>query len=129
VANVRLHFSKNGGSMGNSGSVTFMFDRMGVFKFEPGVLNMDELELDLIDAGAEDIQQDEEETTIYTKFSDFGNMLKFLESKSLDAKSSSLHYISTTTKELPEEEQDEVLKCIEALEEDEDVQSVYHNLA
>jgi YebC/PmpR family DNA-binding regulatory protein len=129
VANVRLHFSKNGGSMGNSGSVTFMFDRMGVFKFEPGALNMDELELDLIDAGAEDIQQYEEETTIYTRFSDFGNMLKFLESKSLDAKSSSLQYIPSATKELSDEEQDEVLKCVGALEEDEDVQSVYHNLA
>lgn len=129
VANVRLHFSKNGGSMGNSGSVTFMFDRLGVFKFEPGVLNMEELELDLIDAGAEDIQQDEEETTIYTKFADFGNMLKFLESKSIDAKSSSLQYVPTATKELSEEEQDEVLKCVGALEEDEDVQSVYHNLA
>ena len=129
VANVRLHFSKNGGSMGNSGSVTFMFDRLGVFKFEPGVLNMDDLELDLIDAGAEDIQQDDEETTIYTKFADFGSMLKFLESKSLDAKSSSLQYIPTTAKELSEVEQDEVLKCVGALEEDEDVQCVYHNLA
>lgn len=129
VANIRLHFSKNGGSMGNSGSVTFLFDRMGVFKFDRGVLNLEELELDLIDAGAEDIQQDEEETTILTKFSDFGNMIKFLESKSLNAKSSSLQYIPTTTKELSEESQDEVLKCVGALEEDEDVQNVYHNLA
>ena len=129
VANIRLHFSKNGGNMGNSGSVTFMFDRLGVFKFNPGVLNLEELELDLIDAGAEDIQQDEEEVTIHTKFADFGSMAKFLESKSLDAKSSSLQYVPTTTKELSETEQDEVLKCVEALEEDEDVQNVYHNLA
>ena len=129
VANIRLHFSKNGGSMGNSGSVTFMFDRMGVFKFEPGSINLEEMELDLIDAGAEDIQQDEEEITVYTKFADFGNMQKFVESKSIDAKSSSLQYIPTTTKELSEAEQEEVIKCVEALEEDDDVQSVHHNLA
>lgn len=129
VANVRSHFSKNDGAMGNSGSVTFMFERRGVFKFEPTALNLDELELDLIDAGAEDIQRDEEETIIYTKFNDFGNMLKFLEGKNLNAKSSSLQYIPTTTKELSEAQQDEVLKCIEALEEDDDVQNVYHNLA
>ena len=129
VANVRLHFSKNGGNMGNSGSVAFMFERKGVFKFDPSKLNLGELELDLIDGGAEDIQSDEEEITIYTKFADFGHFLKFLEGKKLEAKSSALQYIPTTTKELSEAEQDEVLKCIEAIEEDDDVQSVYHNLA
>jgi YebC/PmpR family DNA-binding regulatory protein len=129
VANIRLHFSKNGGSMGNSGSVSFMFERKGVFKFDPSKLNLDELELDLIDAGAEDIQRDPEEITVYTKFSEFGHMLKFLESKQLEAKSSALQYIPNTTKELPEGQQDEVLKCVEALETDDDVQNVYHNLA
>ncbi|MFN8333667.1 MAG: YebC/PmpR family DNA-binding transcriptional regulator [Cyclobacteriaceae bacterium] len=129
VANIRLHFSKGGGSMGNSGSVSFMFEHRGVFKFDPAKLNLDELELDLIDAGAEDIQRDEEETIVYTKFVDFGQMAKFLESKSLEAKSSELQYIPTTTKELPEDQQDEVLKLIETLEADDDVQSVFHNLA
>jgi YebC/PmpR family DNA-binding regulatory protein len=129
VANVRLHFSKNGGNMGNSGSVAFLFERKGVFKFDLSKLNLDELELDLIDGGAEDIQKDEEEITIYTKFADFGHFLKFVESKKLEAKSSGLQYIPTTTKELSEAEQDEVLKCIEAIEEDDDVQNVYHNLA
>lgn len=129
VANIRLHFSKNGGSMGNSGSVGFMFERKGVFKFDPAKINLDELELDLIDAGAEDIERGDEETVIYTKFADFGSMLKFLESKHLEPKSSELQYIPATTKELTEEEQDEVLKCVEALEADEDVQNVYHNLA
>ena len=129
VANVRSHFSKNDGAMGNSGSVTFMFERKGVFKFDPSALNLDELELDLIDGGAEDIQRDDEEIVIYTKFNDFGHMLKFLESKSLNAKSSTLQYIPNTTKELTEAQQDDVLKCIEALEEDDDVQNVYHNLA
>lgn len=129
VANVRLHFSKNDGSMGNSGSVSFMFEHRGVFKFEPSKLNLDELELDLIDAGAEDIERGDEETIVYTKFTDFGQMAKFLESKKLEAKSSELQYIPTTTKELSEEQQDEVLKLIETLEADDDVQNVFHNLA
>lgn len=129
VANVRLHFSKNGGSMGNSGSVSFMFERKGVFKFDADKLNLDELELDLIDAGADDIERGEEEIIVYTKFTEFGQMQKFLESKNLEPKSSELQYIPTTTKELTEEQQDEVLKCVEALEGDDDVQNVYHNLA
>ncbi|MGE0772846.1 MAG: YebC/PmpR family DNA-binding transcriptional regulator [Cyclobacteriaceae bacterium] len=129
VANVRLHFSKNGGNMGNSGSVGFMFERKGVFKFATDAINLDEMELELIDAGAEDIQQEEEEIVVYTKFSDFGSMQKFIESKNLEAKSSELQYIPTTTKELSEAEQDEVMECINALEEDDDVQNVYHNLA
>src|SRR5688500_953749 len=86
VANVRLHFSKNGGSMGNSGSVAFMFERKGVFKFVPEKLDLDELELDLIDAGAEDIERGEDEIVVYTKFTEFGHMLKFLESKNIEAK-------------------------------------------
>jgi len=129
VANVRLHFSKNGGNMGNSGSVSFMFERKGVFKFDPAKLNLDECELDLIDAGAEDIQREEEEIIVYTKFADFGAMQKFLEAKKLEASSSTLQYIPTTTKELSEAEQDEVMECIGAPEEDDDVQNVYHNLA
>jgi YebC/PmpR family DNA-binding regulatory protein len=129
VANVRLHFSKGHGTMGNSGSVGFMFERKGVFKFDPAKINVDELELDLIDAGADDIDRQEDEVTIYTKFTEFGHMAKFLESKHLEAKSSELHYIPTTTKELSEEETDEVLKLVETLEADDDVQSVYHNLA
>lgn len=129
VANIRLHFSKNGGSMGNSGSVAFMFERRGVFKFDPAKLNLDEFELDLIDAGAEDIEKNDEEIVVYTKFTEFGHMQKFLESKNLEAKSSELQYIPTTTKELSEAEQDEVLKLVEVLEGDDDVQNVYHNLA
>jgi len=128
VANVRLHFSKNGGTMGNSGTVAFMFERKGIFKFDPSKINLDELELDLIDAGAEDIERDEE-ITVYTKFTEFGHMQKFLESKNLEPKSSQLQYIPNTTKELSEQEQDEVLKLVGALESDDDVQAVYHNLA
>lgn len=129
VANVRLLFSKNGGSMGNSGSVAFLFERKGVFKFDPDKLNLDELELDLIDAGADDIERGEEELIIYTQFTEFGHMQKFLETRKLEPKSSELQYLPTSTKELSEEQQDEVLKCVEALEGDDDVQTVYHNLA
>lgn len=129
VANIRLHFSKNGGNMGNSGSVGFMFERKGVFKFGAADVNLNELELDLIDAGAEDIVTEEEELIIYTRFTEFGSMQKFLESKNLIPKSAELQYIATTTKELAEAEADQVMECITALEEDEDVQNVYHNLA
>jgi YebC/PmpR family DNA-binding regulatory protein len=129
VANVRLIFAKNGGSIGNTGSVAFMFERRGVFKFEPSKLNLDELELDLIDAGAEDIEKGEEEIVVYTKFTEFGHMQKFIESKHLEAKSQETQYIPTTTKELSEAVQDEVLKLVELLEADDDVQMVYHNLA
>lgn len=129
VANIRLHFSKNGGNMGNSGSVAFLFERKGVFKFEPAKINLDDFELDLIDAGAEDIQKEEEEVVIYTKFTEFGSMQKFLESKNLTPKSSELQYVPATTKELSDAETDEVMECITALEEDEDVQNVFHNLA
>jgi YebC/PmpR family DNA-binding regulatory protein len=129
VANIRLHFSKNGGSMGNSGSVAFMFERKGVFKFDPAKLDLDELELDLIDAGAEDIDRQPDEIVVYTKFTEFGHMQKFLESRQLEARSSELHYIPTATKQLTDEQQDEVLKLVEVLEGDDDVQTVYHNLA
>lgn len=129
VANIRLLFSKNNGAMGNSGSVAFLFERKGVFKFDPKKINLDELELDLIDAGAADISREEEEIIIYTQFTEFGHMQKFIESRHLDAKSSELQYIPTMTKELSEADQDEVLKCVEALESDDDVQNVYHNLA
>ena len=129
VANIRLLFSKNDGAMGNSGSVAFLFERKGVFKFDPKKINLDELELDLIDAGAADISREEEEIIIYTQFTEFGHMQKFIESRHLDARSSELQYIPTITKELSEADQDEVLKCVEALESDDDVQNVYHNLA
>lgn len=129
VANIRLHFSKGGGAMGNSGSVQFLFERRGVFKFDPAKINLDEVELDLIDGGAEDIEKNEDEIVVYTKFSEFGHMQKFLESKNFDVKSSELQYIPTTTKELSEAETDEVLKLVEMLEGDDDVQNVYHNLA
>jgi YebC/PmpR family DNA-binding regulatory protein len=129
VANIRLHFSKNGGAMGNSGSVAFLFERKGVFKFAPETLDLELQELDLIDAGAEEIDEGEEETIVYTKFADFGHMLKFLEENNMESTSAELQYIPGATKALSEAEQDEVLKLVEVLESDDDVQTVYHNLA
>ncbi len=129
VANIRLIFSKNEGTMGNTGTVAFMFERKGVFKFDPSKINVEEIELDLIDAGAEDIEVNDEEVIVYTKFTEFGHFQKFLESKNLEAKSTELQYIPNATKELSEEQQDEVLKLAGALEADDDVQHVYHNLA
>ncbi len=129
IANVRLHFSKNSGSVGTSGSVAFMFERKGAFRIEPSRINLDEIELDLIDAGAGDIDRSDEEVIIYTKFTDFGTLQKFLESRKIDVKSAGLQFIPTTAKELSEAQQDDVLKLVETLEEDDDVQNVFHNLA
>lgn len=114
--------------MGNSGSVMFMFEHRGVFKFDPSKLNLDEVELDLIDAGAEDIQREEDEIIVYTKFAEFGHMQKFLESKGWEPKSSNYSTFPLPQKNWAKE-QDEVMECVSALEADDDVQNVYHNLA
>jgi YebC/PmpR family DNA-binding regulatory protein len=129
VANVRMYFSKGNGSFATSGSVSFMFDRKGVFKLAKQGVNLEELELDLIDFGAEDIQADEENIYIYTKFTDFGAMQKGLESKKIVPISAEKEWVPQTTKELDETGAEEVMKLIEMLEEDDDVQAVYHNIA
>jgi len=129
VANVRMHFNKNNGSLGTSGSVQFMFERKGVFKIESTNIALEDLELDLIDAGATDIEIEGDEILIYTEFGDFGTLQKFLEEQNIEVKSAELSYLPATTKELNEEQIDEVLELIEAFEADDDVQKVYHNLA
>jgi len=129
VANIRMHFNKAEGSLGKSGSVDYMFERRGVFKVEPAHIKLDDLELDLIDAGAEDIVPTDEEVVIYTKFTDFGSMQKFLEEKGIAVKSASTQRIPSTLKELNEEQAKDVIELIQTLEEDDDVQAVYHNLA
>jgi YebC/PmpR family DNA-binding regulatory protein len=128
VANIRMYFSKWEGNLAKSGSVDYMFDRKGVFKIEPGQINLDELELDLIDAGAEDINKTDDEVVIYTKFTDFGNMQKFLEGKGIAVKSAGTQRFPTVLKELSEEQAKDVIELIQMLEEDDDVQAVYHNL-
>jgi len=129
VANVRVIFNRNGGELGKTGSLDYLFERKGVFRIKDNNLNMDDLELALIDAGAEDFAHDEDEIVITTAFSDFGNMQKALEAQQLEIVSSELQRIPNSTVELTEEQQEEVFALVEKLEEDEDVQQVYHNLA
>lgn len=129
VANVRMHFNKNGGSLGTSGSVAFMFNRMGEFKIKKDNIDIEELEFELIDFGLEEIGEDEEGYIIIrTAYHEFGNMSKALEEKNIEVITAELTRIPTTTVELSEDDANEVLKLVDHLEQDDDVQKVYHNL-
>jgi YebC/PmpR family DNA-binding regulatory protein len=128
VANVRMRLSRAGGTLGMAGSLDFMCTRKGVFKLAAQGLKMDELELELIDFGAEEIMLEGNEITIITSFNDFSSMQKALEEKKLPVTSAELQRMATVTKELSEEAEEEVLELIENLEEDDDVQAVYHNM-
>lgn len=130
VANVRSHFNKGGGALGNSGSVSFLFKHMGVFKLDPEGLDADELELELIDAGLDELGEDSEGKLIARcAFSDFGSFQKALEEKEITPISAELEWIPLNTVELTEEQSDDVFKLIERLEQDDDVQRVFHNMA
>lgn len=130
VANVRSHFNKGGGNLGNSGSVGFLFNHLGVFKLSAEGLSMDDLELELIDAGLEELGEDSEGNIIIRcAFADFGNMQKALEERSLTPISSELEWIPLNTVEVTEEQSDDIFKLIERLEQDDDVQRVFHNMA
>lgn len=129
VANVRMHFRKAEGSLGNSGSVAFTFNRIGEFKIKNEGQNLEDLELDLIDFGLEEIGEDAEgNIVIRTAYDDFGTMAKALEDKNITPISAELTRIPTTTVELNEEQAKDVLELVDKLEQDEDVQKVYHNL-
>ena len=128
VANIRMNFNRGGGELGKTGSLDYLFDRKGVFRIKNENINLDELEIELIDFGADEIESDNEEIVIYTAFTSFGNMQKALESKNLHIISSELERIPNTTVELSDEQLEEVMVLIGKLEEDEDVQTVYHNL-
>lgn len=129
VANVRMHFRKGEGSLGTNGSVAFTFNRMGEFKIKNDGLDMEELELELIDHGLEEIGEDTEGNIILrTPFEEFGTMSKALEDKGITPLSAELTRIPTNTVELNDEQAKEVLELIDHLEQDEDVQKVYHNL-
>lgn len=129
VANVRHHLTKHNGSLAANGSVAFMFERKGVFKLPVGAItHPEEFELEFIDYGLEEMEQDDNEIVVYSSFNDFGKMQKALEDKGIGARSAELHYLPTITKELNEEHAKEVLELIEDLEADDDVQSVYHTL-
>ncbi len=139
VANVKSIFNKGDGALGNSGSVAFQFKKMGVFKLKPEGLNPEELEFELIDAGLEELGEGTSEpdtagnTTevlvLRCAFADFGNLQKALEEKGIHPISAELEWIPTTTVSLNDEQAEDVLKLVDKLEQDEDVQKVFHNLA
>jgi YebC/PmpR family DNA-binding regulatory protein len=131
VANLRMYFSRANGSLGTNGSVSFMFEHVVVFKIDAVNLNKDDLELELIDFGLEDINLDEEHNhyIIQTQFSDFGKMQAALEERKINVIESSKTYLPTTTKELSAEQETEVMAMIDKMEEDDDIEAVYHNIA
>lgn len=133
VANIKSYFNKHDGSLGNSGSVSFQFKKMGVFKLKPEGVNSEDLELELIDFGLEEMgegtgENGEDVIVLRVGFSDFGNMQKALEDKNIQPISSEVEWIPNTTVELPEDQATEVLKLVDKLEQDDDVQKVFHNL-
>ncbi|MBL7753213.1 MAG: YebC/PmpR family DNA-binding transcriptional regulator [Chitinophagaceae bacterium] len=129
VANVRAIFNKGNGAMGNSGSVAFLFNRMGEFTLKNEGLDLEELELEGIDHGMEEMGEDAEGNLIIrTSFNDFGKMSDFLEKKGLTPLKAELTRIPTTHVELNESQANEVLELVDKLEQDDDVQKVYHNL-
>jgi YebC/PmpR family DNA-binding regulatory protein len=130
VANVRAIFNKKGGNLATSGSVGFMFERKGIFMFDVANWNPEDLELELIDAGAEELDVDEEtrEVEVTVDLVNFGEMQKKLEELNIEVKQAYLERIPTTTTKAPIDEAKRVLHLIEALEDDDDVQSVFHNL-
>jgi YebC/PmpR family DNA-binding regulatory protein len=130
VANVRSYFNKCEGNLGTNGSLEFIFDRKAVFTFSASQVEMDleELEMELIDAGLEELENDDGTITVTTDFTDFSNMQKQLEGMSIELESSELQRFPNNTKALGLEEAKSVLKLIDKLEEDEDVQNVFHNM-
>ena len=134
VANVRLAFKKGSGNLGASGSVSFMFDRQGLFTLNSEGLDLEELELDLMDHGLEDLEHTEDDDgnsmiVIRCAFSDFGTLQAAIEDRKLETKSSELAFVPQNTVEIEDNQLDEVLALVDKLEQDDDVQSVYHNLA
>ena len=128
VSNVRSLFSKRGGSLGTNGSVTFMFERKGIITVPKGNINPEEFELEIIDAGVEDLELQDDMFIITTAMEDFGAVQKKLESMKLEPENASLQRIPTETKTLSVDAAVRVLKLIDEFEEDDDVQNVYHNL-
>jgi YebC/PmpR family DNA-binding regulatory protein len=134
VAQVRSAISKGGGNLATSGSVSFLFKKMGVFRLNPEGIDQDDLELYLIDHGLEEMgestgEKGEPQLVIRCAFADFGKLQEALESRNINPISAEHEYICTVPTELPEEQATEVLTLIDKLEQDEDVQKVFHTLA
>lgn len=129
VANVRHAFSKYGGSLGTSGSVDYMFARKGIFKIKAEGVDLEELELSLIDFGLDELQvEDDGILALYAEFEQYGALQKGLEELGLEVQSSELIRIPSHTKDLSDEEVEDVIKLLDRLEEDEDVTNVFHNM-
>ncbi len=128
VANLRMHFDRCGGALGVSGSVSYMFNRKGVFKVKAEGHPWDELELELIDAGLEELRREDEDMVLYTDFKDFGAMQSALEARGMETSSAQLEWIPTMYKKLDEAEVDQMIKLIDRLEEDDDVLNVFHTM-
>lgn len=129
VANVRSYLTRHGGSLGTSGSLSFLFDHKSVFKISKKEgLDIEELELELIDFGADEIAEDENEVVIYAEFESFAKIQKYLEEAGLEILSAEFERIPNDLKELNEEQRAQVYKLLDKLEEDEDVQNVFHNM-
>ena len=128
VANVRHCFNKGGGALGKTGSLDFMFDRKGIFEVELGQWNLEDLELELIDFGLEEIDQDGEKVFITVPFKEFGHMQKALEEKKIVVVSAENERIPNTFKEVTAEQAADVQKLLDLLEDDDDVQNVFHNM-
>ncbi|MFH1297679.1 MAG: YebC/PmpR family DNA-binding transcriptional regulator [Bacteroidota bacterium] len=128
VSNIRSYFSKYGGELGKKGMLNYLFDRKGVFVVPVGDLDQEEFEMEVIDAGAEDIELDEDIFTITTAMENFGNMMKKLEELHIEPESASLQRIPKSTETINAENARKILKLIDLIEEDDDVQQVFHNL-
>ena len=134
VANIRHAFKHHGGNMGSTGSVAFMFQKQGVFRLDPEGLDRDALELELIDhglVGLDDGESDKGAPQLLVRcaFNDFGTMMAAIEGRKLKVISTESEYVAQTTTELPDDKTDDVLKLVAWLEDDDDVQNVYTNLA
>ncbi len=133
VANVRSYFNKAGGAMGTNGSVSFQFNKMGVFKLKPEGLNPDDLELELIDFGLEEMgesigENEEPILVLRCAFNDFGRLQKALEDKGMIPMSAESEWIPSTTVPVTDEQAEDISKLIDKLEQDEDVSKVFHNM-
>ena len=129
VANVRSYFNKFGGSLGTSGSLSFLFDHKSVFKIKAkeGV-SLEDLELELIDYGVDELEADGEEIVLYGEFESFSNIQKYLEENGFEVESAEFERIPNDTKEVTEEQRASIEKLLEKFEDDEDVQNVFHNM-
>ncbi|MBI4646615.1 MAG: YebC/PmpR family DNA-binding transcriptional regulator [Bacteroidia bacterium] len=128
VSNIRAMFTKRGGKLESTGSVSYLFDRKGIFNIPKAGINQEEFELSMIDAGAEDIEDAGDMFILYTAMEDFGNIQRKLEEMNIEPENARLQRIPNISKNVDIESAKKVLNLIEDFEEDDDVQNVYHNL-